>query len=322
MYIPDESGINSLGGFAYQIKVFVSYMLSMDEGMQAEFETVDDIAISKMTSDIIDDNEDKFRNLIVSANGIKAIQVKRTSITEKVAKQVLETISSRYDFICTQVNRNIQKLGSNIWYTGKNADAIRENIKEIKNMEETKRKDNDRNIVDLEVMYSNISEQIKIYENSISDAKQFENENSNRKKLLKELKDLVEEDSVFIYLVEPLEQLLNELDNTIAFSQYTIKDRTIAELKRQRSELKKEIKRNDSRFQCYTMEEKAKSIALIEEYLSANIRDCSEELKEIKKEIREIKEELRVLQNSDDIVKIRELSQFITMLYKSASGIS
>lgn len=45
MYIPDESGINSLGGFAYQIKVFVSYMLSMDEGMQAEFETVDDIAI-------------------------------------------------------------------------------------------------------------------------------------------------------------------------------------------------------------------------------------------------------------------------------------
>ena len=70
------------------------------------------------------------------------------------------------------------------------------------------------------------------------------------------------------------------------------------------------------------MEEKAKSIELIEEYLSANIRDCSEELKEIKKEIREIKEELRVLQNSDDIVKIRELSQFITMLYKSASGIS
>ena len=31
MYIPDESGINSLGGFAYQIKVFVSYMLSMEE---------------------------------------------------------------------------------------------------------------------------------------------------------------------------------------------------------------------------------------------------------------------------------------------------
>lgn len=256
-------------------------------------------------------------------NNLEKIYLLQRNLEELQEKlKELEIVSSRYDFICTQVNRNIQKLGSNIWYTGKNADVIRENIKEIKNTEETKRKNNDRNIVDLEVMYSNISEQIKIYENSIADAKQFENENSNRKKLLKELKDLVEEDSVFTYLVEPLEQLLSELDSTIAFSQYTIKDRTIAELKRQRSELKKEIKRNDSRFQCYTMEEKAKSIALIEEYLSANIRDCSEDLKEIKKEIREIKEELRVLQNSDDIVKIRELSQFITMLYKSASGIS
>lgn len=195
-------------------------------------------------------------------NNLEKIYLLQRNLEELQEKlKELEIVSSRYDFICTQVNRNIQKLGSNIWYTGKNADVIRENIKEIKNMEETKRKNNDRNIVDLEVMYSNISEQIKIYENSIADAKQFENENSNRKKLLKELKDLVEEDSVFTYLVEPLEQLLSELDSTIAFSQYTIKDRTIAELKRQRSELKKEIKRNDSRFQCYTMEEKAKSIA-------------------------------------------------------------
>lgn len=70
------------------------------------------------------------------------------------------------------------------------------------------------------------------------------------------------------------------------------------------------------------MEEKAKAVALIEEYLSANIYDCSEDLKQIKTKIREIKEEIKVLQNSDDIVKIRALSQFITMLYKSASGIS
>ena len=108
--------------------------------------------------------------------------------------------------------------------------------------------------------------------------------------------------------MEPLKQLVNELDNTISFSQYTINDKQIAELKRQRIALKTAIKRNDSRFQCYTMEEKAKSIALIEEYLSADIRDCSGDLKEIKKKIREIKEELKALQNSDDIAKIRGLS--------------
>lgn len=234
----------------------------------------------------------------------------------------LEVTSSRYDFICTQVNKNIQKLGSNVWYTGRNADDIRKNLKEIKDMEEPKRKGNDRNIADLEVMYSNISEQIKTYENLISDAKQFENDNSNRKKLLENLEQLLAENEVFKYLVEPLKQLINELDNTISFSQYTINDKTITELKQQRIELKTAIKRNDSRFQCYTMEEKAKSIALIEEYLSADIRDCSEDLKDIKKEIRQIKEELKALQNSDDKAKIQQLSQFITRLYKSARGIS
>lgn len=189
-------------------------------------------------------------------------------------------------------------------------------------MEEPKKKGNARNIVDLEVMYSNISEQIKTYENSISDAKQFENENLNRKMLLENLDQLLSENDVFAYLVDPLKQLINGLENTISFSQYTINDKTISELKRQRIALKMAIKRNDSRFQCYTMEEKAKSIALIEEYLSVDIHDCSGDLKEVKKKIREIKEELKVLQSSDDITKIKKLSEFITLLYKSASGIS
>lgn len=70
------------------------------------------------------------------------------------------------------------------------------------------------------------------------------------------------------------------------------------------------------------MEEKSKAIALIEEYLSADIQDHSRDLKEIKRKIRELKAELKELQNSDDINKINNLSQFITDLYKSASGIS
>lgn len=251
---------------------------------------------------------------------IYALQKELEQLQEELKN--LEVTSSRYDFICTQVNRNIQKLGSNIWYTGRNADDIRRNIKEIKNMEEPKKKGNERNIADLEVMYNNISEQIKTYENAISDAKQFENDNANRKILLGSLEELLAENKEFAYLVEPLKMLLSELDNSISFSQYTISDKTITELKKQRIALKNAIKRNDSRFQCYTLEEKAKAITLIEEYLSADVRDCSQELNEIKKKIREIKEEIRILQNSDDIVKIRELSSFITELYKSAKNIS
>ena len=48
-YIPDQSGINSLGGFAYQIRLFVYYMLSMEENMSIGFEIVDDISIKTLT---------------------------------------------------------------------------------------------------------------------------------------------------------------------------------------------------------------------------------------------------------------------------------
>ena len=63
-FVPDQSGINSLGSFACQIKVFVLYMLSMSDNMQVEFETVDDVSVRKLIPEIIDDNEDKFRNLL------------------------------------------------------------------------------------------------------------------------------------------------------------------------------------------------------------------------------------------------------------------
>jgi hypothetical protein len=40
---PDQSGINSLAGFAYQIKVFAYYSFDLKEDTQIEFETIEDI---------------------------------------------------------------------------------------------------------------------------------------------------------------------------------------------------------------------------------------------------------------------------------------
>lgn len=234
----------------------------------------------------------------------------------------LEASSNRYDFICRQVNNNLQKLGSNTWYTGKNASDVRKQLNEIKNMQGLVKKATDKNISDLAVMYNNICEQIKVYENRISDTKQFEKDNANRKMLLEKLNALLEENEVFGYLIKPLKKLISELESTISFSKYMISDNTINELKKQREELKIEIRRNDARFKCYSLEEKARAIALIEDYLSADINFSEDELKEKRKRIREIREELRVLQNSDDLTKINELSQFITDLYQSAQGIS
>ena len=75
----------------------------------------------------------------------------------------------------------------------------------------------ERNIADLEVMYNNLSEQIKVYENTVNDAKQFEVDNKNRKKLLNKLHELILENESLAYLVAPIEELLNEIDNTIFF---------------------------------------------------------------------------------------------------------
>lgn len=234
----------------------------------------------------------------------------------------MEINSARYDFILKQVNNNLQKLDGNIWYTGKNVDDIRKHLNTIKNMQNTEKKKKEKNIADLEVMFNNISEQIKVYENSISDTKQFEKDNENRKLLLSKLDDLIKENDDFDYLVEPLKNLLTNIENTIAFSKYVISDNTIKELKKQKEKLRIEIRRNDSRFKIYTLEDKSKSIALIEDYLSTDVHSLDEEIKAKKKRIREIREELKALQASDDSKKIREISEYITNLYYSAKEIS
>ncbi|SDQ27044.1 hypothetical protein [Virgibacillus salinus] len=261
-------------------------------------------------------------NFIFNNNLEKIYELKKELeiLLEKVKE--LEKNTAKYDFICNQVNNNLQKLGSNTWYTGKNANDIRKQLNEIKDMQAVVRKKNDKNIADLEVMYNNISEQIKIYENSITDSKQFEKDNKNRKLLLQKLNNLLDENSVFEYLVSPLEKLISELDSTISFSKYTISDKTINELRKQRDLIKTEIRRNDSRFRLFTMEEKEKAITVIEEYLSSDISSSEEELQEKRKRIKTIREELKILQNSDDHKKIKDLSNYISELYKSASNIS
>ena len=228
----------------------------------------------------------------------------------------------KYNLVYKQINDNLQILGSTVWYNGKNSEDIKKFISNLKKMEDSCKSNKVKNISELELIYSNISEQIKVYENIILEAKQHEKENTNRKLMLNNLNDLLNEDQSFEYLVKPLQKLLNELDETISFSQYTIKDKTIKELKRQRDKLKIEIKYSDSRFRCYSMEKKARAIALIEEYLNEDVYNCNDELSKIRKDIKDVKDKIKVLQNDDNYEKINELSNYITELYKSANGIS
>ena len=230
----------------------------------------------------------------------------------------LERHSQKYDFIIDQVNANLQKVGCNILYTGENQDEIKAFLFSVGNMGNDKKVINKRNIADLEVMFNNISEQIKVYENNIADAKQFEKGNENRRKLLIKLHELVDENAEFDYLAKPMQNLLDEVDNTIFFSNYLINDNTIKELKKQRETIKIEIHRNDPRFKIYNLEQKSKAIDLIEEFLSIEISSNFEIISEKKNRIKDIRKALKVLQNADDLQKVEHLSNFITKLYYSA----
>ena len=84
----DNGGIYSLAGFAYQIKVFVLNVLELKNGYTLEYETIDDVAL-KMAADKLDEHEDDLCS-IFTAISRRAIQVKKTQVTNSIAKKVVK----------------------------------------------------------------------------------------------------------------------------------------------------------------------------------------------------------------------------------------
>lgn len=84
----DNGGIYSLAGFAFQIKVFVLNVLELKNGYTLEYETIDDVAL-KMAADKLDEHEDDLCS-IFTATSRRAIQVKKTQVTNSIAKKVVK----------------------------------------------------------------------------------------------------------------------------------------------------------------------------------------------------------------------------------------
>ncbi|MGN4446314.1 hypothetical protein ACTFOB_15565 [Bacillus cereus group sp. MYBK79-1] len=85
----DSSGIHTLGGFTYQIRVFVWYLTMLKKNMQLEFETYDDVTIKETDIDTLDLNEMSFNHTLLRENELQAIQVKRTKIDNGTALKIL-----------------------------------------------------------------------------------------------------------------------------------------------------------------------------------------------------------------------------------------
>ena len=81
----NDSGINSLAGFSYQMKVFILKSATLNENEKIEFETIDDIAFKKVKDNDLD-NQDA---LLHQENKSIAVQVKKTNVTLSVLEKVL-----------------------------------------------------------------------------------------------------------------------------------------------------------------------------------------------------------------------------------------
>lgn len=82
----DESGIYSLEGFAFQIKVFAYYAFTLKENNLLEFETIEDVNRKEINEKNIDEHSDNFK--ILSENNT-AIQVKHTKIDKTKAEKIV-----------------------------------------------------------------------------------------------------------------------------------------------------------------------------------------------------------------------------------------
>lgn len=83
----DNAGINSLGGFVYQIDVFILNALKLKPEDIIEYESIEDVSIRKKEE--LDKKEDFFRTNITSSGSHKVIQVKKKNITNSTIEKVL-----------------------------------------------------------------------------------------------------------------------------------------------------------------------------------------------------------------------------------------
>ena len=91
----DSSGLQSLAGFCYQIKVFTLCLSEINENSSVKFEHFDDVEINKKieTEQILE----QFAGKTLTENAIKLIQVKKTNISTDTHKKII------YNWILTTI---------------------------------------------------------------------------------------------------------------------------------------------------------------------------------------------------------------------------
>ena len=140
--------------------------------------------------------------------------------------------------------------------------------------------------------------------------------------MIEKLNLLIETDDNYKYLSEPILTLLKDLDKNITFNKNVINSTTIKNLRAKRADVKIRIEKYDYKFKRFKTEEKTKMVTIVEEHLKESTGDNTHKIELLRSEIRDLKAKIKELENSDDESKIIKLSDFITVLYKTAVNVS
>ena len=258
-------------------------------------------------------------NFIFNKNVARIFWVKNEIVRLQEEIKQKEQVDGSNKHIIHKVNLNLTKLNIKDEFSGYNGDAMLSQLSDLANQIESSKPLATKNVSDLEIICSNIDEQIKVYEKYKSDLQYQQQENKNREHMLDTFHSIIREHPDFDYLVEPLISLSDEIKNSISFSQYFLKDDVLEKLKKQRQKVKNEIVKAQMQLTRFSLDEKKKAIAIAEDGINSYCTDYSPaELEKLKKELRDYKKELKELQDSDDVKKINSISSQITQLYKSA----
>lgn len=214
-FLPDASGIKSLAGFSFQIKVFCNLASKLQEGQQVEFESIDDIVTSQNCKA---EKIDALNGKILMPN-YESIQVKHTTLSEALAKNVL------YNWI--QIENSSYSISQYVLITDKkynNSDLIRTiNIDDFINEVMSSSKKANANITKVKEIFTTKSEierksiMEKIFSKYEFQSTDIDSEiiDNYKDKLLKSVSEVV--------FYQRLDELLSELTDRVLKSVNSLK---------------------------------------------------------------------------------------------------
>ena len=191
-------GINSLGGFVFQIDTFIYYALKLQQDETLEYESIEDVSIRRKED--FDTNEDSFRtNLISPSDSYTVIQVKHTNLTDAVVKKVLMNwVLLEYSGV------NVEKyilFGISSYENNGNINDVdnRSLYNEIINNRERRQNSIKKKLKDI---FNNNYDLFNRIVNKIKSTSTIKTPDSNKDLLIEEAKDLFHKDGVMfpVYL--------------------------------------------------------------------------------------------------------------------------